>query len=50
MYFSGVRGNPYAAELLRTIFHSSEAGIANAMSKNNYIYKEINVFKILFFD
>ena len=24
--------NPYAAELLRTIFHSFEAGIANAIS------------------
>ena len=35
--------NPYPAEFFRTIFHSFEAGIANAISsskwqKNNDIY------------
>ena len=39
----------YADELFRTIFHSFEAGIANAIS-SSYTYEEINVFKIASLD
>ena len=43
--------NPYAAEILRTIFHSFEAGIANAISsskwrKNIYVHEKMYFFKI----
>ena len=47
--------NPYAAELFWTIFHSFEAGIANAISSSKWrkiitFVQKIYVFKMLLLD